>query len=70
VFNRPLLDEWTSLEPEAAAGRFRLHRLVIEPETLPPGGALDLDWAFLEALRDQGRTQAGAWLEARTLTGT
>jgi NTE family protein len=70
VFNRPLLDEWASLEPEAAAGRFRLHRLVIEPETLPPGGALDLDWAFLEALRDQGRTQAGAWLDARTLTGT
>ena len=70
VFNRPLLEEWASLEPEAAAGRFRLHRLVIEPEKLPPGGALDLDWNFLSALRDQGRAQAAAWLDAQALTGT
>jgi|SRR5579859_1888860 len=70
VFNRPLLDEWASLQPDVAAGRFRLHRLVIEPETLPPGGALDLDWAFLEALRDQGRAQAAQWLATRALTGT
>jgi NTE family protein len=65
VFNRPLLEEWASLEPEAAAGRFRLHRLVIEPEKLPPGGALDLDWNFLAALRDQGRDQAASWLGSR-----
>jgi NTE family protein len=70
VFNQPLMAEWASLEPEAAAGRFRLHRLVIEPEKLPPGGALDLDWNFLAALRDQGRAQAAAWLEAPALTGT
>jgi len=70
IFNRPLMEEWASLEPEAAAGRFRLHRLVIEPDKLPPGGALDLDWKFLEALRDQGRAQATDWLKARTLTGT
>jgi len=70
VFNRPLLEEWASLEPEAAAGRFRLHRLVIEPEKLPPGGALDLDWNFLAALRDQGRDQAAAWLGAQVFTGT
>jgi len=70
IFNRPLMEEWASLEPEAAAGRFRLHRLVIEPDKLPPGGALDLDWNFLEALRDQGRAQATAWLKAHALTGT
>ena len=70
VFNRPLLDEWATLEPETTAGRFRLHRLVIEPETLPPGGALDLDWAFLSALKDQGRAQAAAWLATGALTRT
>jgi NTE family protein len=70
VFNRPLMEEWASLEPDAAAGRFRLHRLVIEPEKLPPGGALDLDRNFLEALRDQGRAQAAAWRDAQALTGT
>jgi NTE family protein len=70
VFNRPLMDEWASLEPDAAAGRFRLHRLVIEPENLPPGGALDLDRNFLEALRDQGRAQAAAWMDAQVITGT
>ena len=70
VFNRPLLDEWASLAPDAAAGRFRLHRLVLEPETLPAGGALDLDWAFLTALRDQGRAQAAVWLGSGALTAT
>ena len=70
VFNRPLMDEWASLEPEAAAGRFRLHRLAIDLETLPPGGALDLDRTFLEALRDQGRARASEWLAAQALTGT
>ena len=70
IFNRPLMEEWASLEPDADAGRFRLHRLVIEPDKLPPGGALDLDWNFLEALRDQGRAQATQWLKSRALTGT
>ena len=64
VFNRPLLDEWAALAPEATAGRFRLHRLALLPDGLPPGGGLDLDWGFLTALRDQGRAQAAAWLAA------
>ena len=63
VFNRPLIEEWAVLAPDAAAGRFRLHRLVIETEAVPPGSALDLDWTFLTALRDQGRAQASAWLD-------
>jgi len=67
VFNRPLLEEWSALEEQAADGRFRLHRLVIEPEALPPGGALNLDWAFLSALKEQGRTRAAAWLAERAL---
>jgi NTE family protein len=70
LFNRPLLEEWAALEPQAAAGRFRLHRLVLDPATLPAGGALDLDWTFLTALRDQGRAQAAAWLETGALAGS
>jgi NTE family protein len=70
VFNRSLVEDWPGLEAQAAAGRFRLHRLAIAFESLPPGGALDLDWAFLEALRDQGRAKAAAWLDTRALTGT
>jgi NTE family protein len=68
LFNRPLMEEWAALEPEAAAGRFRLDRLVIDPETMPAGGALDLDWAFLTALKEQGRTQAAAWLASGALS--
>jgi len=70
VFNRSLLEDWPGLEAAAAAGRFRLHRLAIDFDGLPPGGALDLDWAFLEALKDQGRAKASAWIETRPLTQT
>jgi NTE family protein len=66
VFNRALLEDWTALEREAADGRLRLHRLVVDLETLPPGGTLDLDRTFLAALREQGRSQADAWLQTQS----
>ena len=65
VFNRPLLQELELLaetRPQLA-----VHRLVIDPEAdaLTQGTALSLDWAFLTALRDHGRSAAEAWLDNR-----
>jgi NTE family protein len=65
VFNRPLQQELDFLA--ATRPRLALHRLVIDPaaEAMTRGSALSLDWAFLTALRDHGRSAAEAWLAGR-----
>jgi NTE family protein len=62
VFNRPLLQELEFLAETRP--RLTVHRLAIDPgaDALTRGTALSLDWAFLTALRDHGRSAAEAWL--------
>jgi NTE family protein len=64
VFNRPLIGEIEALGEKWP--RLALHRLAIDPEhgALARGGALTLDWGFLEALQAHGRAVATAWLAA------